>query len=173
MQRIVQDVFGQYGVSVRVCFKFSKKPVYTLPSKACREISETYRLLEEFRRMTSIDILVVDDEPHIRRTLSYLLTKSGYTVETAQDGVEAIEKAQMLTPKLMFLDIMMPKKDGYEVCQLLKSDESLRSIYIILLTAKGQSIDSDYGLKQGANEFLTKPYSPLDILSRAKQICQH
>ena len=122
--------------------------------------------------MEGIDILVVDDEPHIRRTLSYLLTKSGYTVETAQDGVEAIEKAQVFTPKLMFLDIMMPKKDGYEVCQFLKSDESLKEIYIVLLTAKGQSIDLDYGLEQGANEFLTKPYSPLDILSCAKRICR-
>lgn len=122
--------------------------------------------------MTPVDILVVDDEPHIRRTLSYLLTKSGYTVETAQDGVDAIEKAQALIPKLIFLDIMMPKKDGYEVCQSLKSDESLKDIYIILLTAKGQSVDADKGLKQGADEFLTKPYSPLDILSRVKQICK-
>jgi CheY-like chemotaxis protein len=123
--------------------------------------------------MMPIDVLVVDDEPHIRRTLSYLLTKSGYTVETAQDGVEAIEKARTLTPTLIFMDIMMPKKDGYEVCQWLKSDESLKDIYVVLLTAKGQSIDSDYGLRQGANEFLTKPYSPLDILSCAKRICHH
>jgi two-component system alkaline phosphatase synthesis response regulator PhoP len=122
--------------------------------------------------MASVDILVVDDEAHIRRTLSYLLTKSGYVVETAQDGVEGIEKAQKLTPRLIFLDIMMPRKDGYEVCQFLKSNEALKDTYIVLLTAKGQSIDFDYGLKLGANECLTKPYSPTDILSRAERICK-
>ena len=116
------------------------------------------------------DILVVDDEPHIRRTLSYLLTRSGYTVEMAQDGEEGIEKAQTLMPKLMFLDIMMPKKDGYEVCRVLRSTETLKDIHIVLLTAKGQSIDSDYGLEMGADQYLTKPYSPSDILSCAKEV---
>lgn len=121
--------------------------------------------------METIDILIVDDEPHIRRTLHYLLTKSNYTVETARDGVEATEKATILTPKLIFLDIMMPKKDGYEVCQFLRSTEALKDTYVVMLTAKGQSVDCDYGLAQGANEFLTKPYSPTDILSRAKLVC--
>jgi two-component system, OmpR family, alkaline phosphatase synthesis response regulator PhoP len=124
-------------------------------------------------KMTSVEVLVVDDEAYIRRTLSYLLRKSGYDVETAQDGAEAIEKARALTPKLIFLDIMMPKKDGYKVCQDLRSDESLKETYVVLLSAKGQSIDYEHGLKQGADEFLTKPYSPWDILSRAKKICEH
>ena len=122
--------------------------------------------------MASVDVLVVDDEAHIRRTLSYLLTKSGYTVETAQDGVEGIEKAQALMPKLIFLDIMMPRKDGYEVCRFLKSTEKLKHSYVVLLTAKGQSIDSDHGLQLGADEFITKPYSPGDILSHAERICR-
>lgn len=123
--------------------------------------------------MSAVDILVVDDEAHIRRTLSYLLTKSGYAVETAQDGVEAIEKAQELVPRLIILDIMMPRKNGYEACQILKSTDTLKDAYIVLLTAKGQSIDFEYGFKQGANKVLRKPYSPMDILTVAKeQICK-
>ncbi|MCZ6680628.1 MAG: response regulator [Candidatus Poribacteria bacterium] len=122
--------------------------------------------------MAPIDILIVDDEPHIRRTLAFLLKKSGYNVETAEDGAEGIEKAQALTPKLIFLDIMMPKKDGYEVCQSLRSTETLKEAYIVLLTAKGQTLDVEHGLAQGANECLTKPYRPMDILSRAKQVFQ-
>ena len=123
--------------------------------------------------MAPIDVLVVDDELHIRKPLAYLLKKSGYTVETAQDGVEAIEKAETLTPKLIFLDIMMPKKDGYEVCQHLKSDQGLPDTHIVLLTAKGQTTDHEYGLKQGADETMGKPYSPSDILSRAEKFCRN
>ncbi len=123
--------------------------------------------------MASIEVLVVDDEVIVRRPLSYLLKKSGYTVETAEDGDEAIEKAQMLTPKLIFLDIMMPKKDGYEVCRVLKFELSLKDIYVVLLTAKGQATDYEQGYEKGADEILTKPYNPLDILSRARQICKH
>lgn len=123
--------------------------------------------------MASIEVLVVDDEVIVRRPLSYLLKKSGYTVETAEDGDEAIEKAQMLTPKLIFLDIMMPKKDGYEVCRVLKFELSLKDTYVVLLTAKGQATDYEHGYEKGADEILTKPYNPLDILSRARQICKH
>ena len=122
--------------------------------------------------MAAVDILVVDDEAPIRRTLSYLLTKSGYSVETAQDGEEGIEKAKSLLPKLIFLDIMMPKKDGYEVCRFLKSDDLLKDTYVVLLTAKGQAMDSEFGRKQGADEVCTKPYTPMDILSCAERVCR-
>ena len=120
--------------------------------------------------MSEKKILVVDDEPHIIRSLTFVLKKEGYDVSSATNGEEAMAKARESKPSLMFLDVMMPKKNGYEVCQEVKSDPDLRDIYTIILTAKGQETDRQKGLSAGANEVITKPFSPVEVVQRLKEL---
>jgi CheY-like chemotaxis protein len=115
-------------------------------------------------------ILVVDDEPNVIRTLTFVLKKEGYDVSSATNGEEAIARVRESKPSLMFLDVMMPKKNGYQVCQELKSDPSLKDIHIIMLSAKGQDADKEEALNLGADEFMTKPFSPLGIIGRVKEL---
>jgi DNA-binding response OmpR family regulator len=115
-------------------------------------------------------ILVVDDEPNVVRTLTYVLKKEGYDVASAVNGEEALVKAREFKPSLMFLDVMMPKKNGYEVCRELKSDASTHDIFIIILSAKGQDADKEKALLMGANEFMAKPFSPIAVIARVKEL---
>src|SRR5438477_71599 len=108
-------------------------------------------------------ILLVDDEPYILRSLSYLLTREGYAVETASNGEEGLERLRMVHPPLVFLDIMMPRMNGYEVCEQIKQDPALASTYVIMLSAKGQQVDRERGLLGGADEYMTKPFSPREV----------
>lgn len=117
-------------------------------------------------------ILVVDDEPHLVRSLSFILAKEGFEVSTAGDGEEALLKIANNKPDLMFLDIMMPKKNGYEVCEAIRRIPELNSLYIIMLSAKGWDIDRAKATDVGANEFMSKPFSPLEIVSRVKKALQ-
>lgn len=111
-------------------------------------------------------ILVVDDEPYILRSLSYLLTREGYDVVTASNGEEGLARVRELRPSLVFLDIMMPRMNGYEVCEQIKQDPDLVDVYVIMLSAKGQQIDRERGLLGGADEYMTKPFSPREIAQR-------
>lgn len=115
-------------------------------------------------------ILVVDDEPHVIRTLTFVLRKEGYEVSSAENGEEAMAKVRESKPNLMFLDVMMPRKNGYEVCQELKSNSSLSDIHIIMLTAKGQEVDREKGLNLGADEFMTKPFSLTGVVEKVKEL---
>ena len=115
-------------------------------------------------------ILLVDDEPYILRSLSYLLTREGYAVETASNGEEGLERLRMVHPPLVFLDIMMPRMNGYEVCEQIKQDPALAATYVIMLSAKGQQIDRERGLLGGADEYMTKPFSPREVAQRVRTI---
>jgi len=115
-------------------------------------------------------ILVVDDEPHLVRSLTFILGKEGYEVHTAIDGEEAIKKVREHSPALLLLDLMMPRKNGYEVCQEIRSMENSNGIYVIVLSAKGSETDKEKALGFGANEFISKPFSPVEVVSRVKQI---
>src|SRR5438874_9194628 len=108
-------------------------------------------------------ILLVDDEPYILRSLSYLLTREGYAVETASNGEEGLERLRMVHPPLVFLDIMMPRMNGYEVCEQIKQDPELASTHVVMLSAKGQQIDRERGLQGGADDYMTKPFSPREV----------
>jgi DNA-binding response OmpR family regulator len=119
---------------------------------------------------TNRRILIADDEPYILRSLSFVLKKEGFEIETACDGEEALEKARQFRPKILFLDIMMPLEDGYEVCEKLKSAPDTNHIYVIMLTAKGQIIDKKRGLEVGTDEYITKPFSPREIVDKVKGI---
>lgn len=111
-------------------------------------------------------VLIVDDDPNLVRALTFVLRKEGYVTDTATDGEEAINKTRQHKPDLIFLDVMMPKKNGYEVCQELKNDPYLDDIYIIMLTAKGQDMDRRKARNCGADEFITKPFSPATIVNK-------
>ena len=115
-------------------------------------------------------ILLIDDEPFILRSLSYLLTREGYVVETASNGAEGLERARALRPPLVFLDVMMPKMNGYEVCEEIKQDPALAGAYVIMLSAKGQQIDRERGLLGGADEYMTKPFSPREVAERVRTV---
>jgi DNA-binding response OmpR family regulator len=115
-------------------------------------------------------ILVVDDEPNVITSLTFVLKKEGYDVSSAVNGEDALAKIQQSKPNLMFLDVMMPKKNGYEVCQEVKANSSLSDIHIIMLTAKGQEADREKGLNAGADEFMTKPFSPMVVVEKVKEL---
>ena len=111
-------------------------------------------------------ILIIDDEPFILRSLSYLLAREGYRVETASNGEEGLEQVRRLQPPLVFLDIMMPRMNGFEVCEQIRQDPVLAGTYVIMLSAKGQQIDRERGLLGGADEYMTKPFSPREVAQR-------
>ena len=115
-------------------------------------------------------ILVVDDEPFILRSLTFVLRKQGLDVIEARDGVEAMAKIRDHRPELVFLDVMMPRKNGYEVCSEVKGDPDLMDTHIVMLTAKGQESDREKGLSIGADEYMTKPFSPSKITERVREI---
>lgn len=113
-------------------------------------------------------ILIVDDEPSIITLLSFNIEKAGFQVDTAQDGVEAINKAETNRYELIILDIMLPKMDGIEVCTYLRQNNV--DTPILMLTAKGEENDKIVGLESGADDYLTKPFSPKEVIARIKAI---
>jgi two-component system alkaline phosphatase synthesis response regulator PhoP len=118
-------------------------------------------------------ILVVDDEPSIVRPLVFILKREGYEVITASNGEEGLQMARTQKPDLIFLDVMMPKKNGYEVCKELKCDSDLKQIYVIILSARGVEPDEDEKKWINANEYMSKPFSPIRILEHVKTILSH
>lgn len=120
--------------------------------------------------MTVRTILVVDDEPFICRSLTFVLRKENYRVLEARNGEEALAVIREQRPDLVFLDVMMPKINGFEVTEQVRADPELAGVKIILLTAKGQESDREVGKLAGANDYMTKPFSPTKILDRARQI---
>lgn len=121
-------------------------------------------------------ILIVDDEVHIRmlleQTLEELEEDCGVEILSAQNGEEGLELIRAEKPDVVFLDIMMPKLNGYEVCQRVKDDASIPDIGIVLLTAKGQEVDRKQGLELGASRYMTKPFDPDEVLKVAKELLQ-
>jgi DNA-binding response OmpR family regulator len=115
-------------------------------------------------------VLIVDDDAFIRRPLEYILREEGFAPLTAVDGDDCLDKIADERPDLIILDVMMPGRDGFEVCRILKQDPDLTDIPIILLSARGRGHDKQKGLSLGAAEFMTKPYSPSDLLRRVREL---
>ncbi len=115
-------------------------------------------------------ILIVDDEPNIVMSLEFLLKKEGFVIETAGDGDAALEKVRSFLPDLILLDVMMPKKSGFEVCEVLRSDSALNHIRIIMLTAKGRETEQAKGLALGANAYMLKPFSTKDLVAKIREL---
>lgn len=113
-------------------------------------------------------ILAVDDEPNILLSLEYILEQEGYDIHVARDGDEALELAQEIHPDLILLDVAMPRRDGYEVCRLLRERPDLAAIKVVMLTAKGQPLEKKKGLEVGADVYVTKPFSVEDLLDKIR-----
>jgi len=115
-------------------------------------------------------VLVVDDEPFILRSLSFVLRKGKMDVVEARNGEEALGMIREHHPRLVFLDVMMPKMNGYDVVRAVRAEEKFSDVHLVLLTAKGQEADRAVGMEAGANDYLTKPFSPARILQLAKEV---
>jgi DNA-binding response OmpR family regulator len=117
-------------------------------------------------------ILVVDDEPDVVRLIEFNLKAAGYDVITAEDGAEALQRARSASPDLMVLDLMLPEVEGIEVCKLLRRDPATAKVPIIILTAKAAEVDRILGLELGADDYVTKPFSPRELVLRVKKLLQ-
>lgn len=115
-------------------------------------------------------ILSVEDEPAIQQTLKLRLEAAGYEVICAADGAEGLEIARNEKPDLIILDLMLPKRDGYSVCRLLKFDQRYRHIPILMLTARGLQKDRETGGRMGADAYLTKPYDSAQLLATIQNL---
>jgi DNA-binding response OmpR family regulator len=115
-------------------------------------------------------ILVVDDEPDALELIKFNLKAAGYDVVTADNGDEALKKARSLLPALIILDVMLPEVDGLEVCKILRRDQRVSATPIIMLTAKAAEIDRVLGLELGADDYVTKPFSPRELVLRVKRL---
>jgi DNA-binding response OmpR family regulator len=115
-------------------------------------------------------ILIVDDEPNIVISLEYLMQREGFDVSVARDGVQAIAAIERNPPDLVLLDVMMPGKTGFEVCQHVRAIDRLRNMVIVMLTAKGRETDVAKGLALGANAYVTKPFSTRELVAQVRTL---
>lgn len=118
-------------------------------------------------------LLIADDEPAVRDLVHVTLEGDDYEILEAADGVEALEVARGEAPRLVLLDIMMPRLDGLEVCRQLKADPDTSDIVVVMLTAQAQERDRDQGLAAGADDYFTKPFSPLALLTMVERVRHH
>lgn len=117
-------------------------------------------------------VLVVDDQPHIVRLIQVNLEKEGFQVLTAADGIEGMQKVRDAVPDLVILDVIMPRKDGFEVLREIKTDDGLAHIPVLMLTVKTHNSDIVEGLKEGAELYLPKPFHPKELVSLVKRVLE-
>lgn len=115
-------------------------------------------------------VLVVDDEDSITLSLRHLMKREGYTVAVARDGEEALAAIAEACPDLVLLDIMIPKRDGYDVCQTIRANPDWASIKIVMVSAKGRDIEVEKGLALGADAYVTKPFSTRELASMVREL---
>ena len=111
-------------------------------------------------------VLIADDEPNIVTSLEYLMQKSGYEVKIARNGDEALALVESFLPDVVLLDVMMPRKSGYEVCQQIRERADWQHIKIVMLSAKGRDAEVNKGLSLGADSYVTKPFSNQELIAR-------
>ncbi len=117
----------------------------------------------------SRSVLVVDDEPNIVISLEFIMKQAGFEVRVARDGDEALGAIEASPPDLVLLDVMMPNRDGYDVCQTIRANSAWKGIHIIMLTAKGRDIEREKGMALGADDYITKPFSTREVIARVEQ----
>jgi len=118
-------------------------------------------------------ILIADDEPNIQISLEFLMKREGYQVLLARDGAEALVLIARERPDLVLLDVMMPGKSGFDVCQAVRADDALSGVKIVLLTAKGRDTDIAKGMALGATDYMTKPFSTKELAARVRSLLEH
>ena len=114
-------------------------------------------------------ILIVDDAPNIVLSLEFLMKQEGYEVFAVDNGEEALDFLSRKKPDLILLDVMMPRKDGYEVCQAIRTNDTMQDVRIIMLTAKGRDVEREKGLALGADDYITKPFSTREVVEKVKK----
>ena len=117
-------------------------------------------------------ILIADDEPNILISLEYLLKREGYEVSLARDGDEALAAILAQRPALVLLDVMMPKRSGFEVCQELRANEAIKDTLVLMLSAKGRETDVAKGLGSGADAYMTKPFSTKELVAKVREMLE-
>jgi two-component system, OmpR family, alkaline phosphatase synthesis response regulator PhoP len=115
-------------------------------------------------------VLVVEDEPNILDSLSFLMKQAGFDVRLARDGDAAIRMIESAAPDLVLLDIMLPRRDGFDVCRAIRANPDWKEVRIVMLTAKGREPDRRKGMQLGADDYITKPFSNRDIVERVHRI---
>lgn len=115
-------------------------------------------------------ILIADDEPNILISLEYLMKREGYEVLLARDGQEALDLLRAHAPRLLLLDVMMPRKSGFEVCQELRADDAVKDTLVLMLTAKGRDTDLAKGMGVGADAYMTKPFSTKELVRKVAEM---
>jgi DNA-binding response OmpR family regulator len=118
------------------------------------------------------EILIVDDEPSIVVPIQFLMEQQGYSVLVAENGEDALDIIYKYKPDLILLDIMLPRIDGYEVCEIVRLDPRYRDIKIIFITAKGREVEIAKGLALGADAYITKPFSNTELVSQVKELLE-
>lgn len=119
---------------------------------------------------TTKRVLIADDEPSIVASLDFLMRKAGFETRTAGDGEETLLLLGTFRPHLVLLDVMLPRRNGYELCRQIRADEALAGTRVLMLTAKGGAHDVERGLSAGADDYLTKPFSTQDLVSRVQAL---
>ena len=114
-------------------------------------------------------VLVVDDEPNIVLSLEFLIEQAGYEVRVARDGDAALRAIEESMPDLVLLDVMIPKRDGYDVCRTIRANPEWDGIRIIMLTAKGRDVEREKGIALGADDYITKPFSTRQVIERVNR----
>ncbi len=115
-------------------------------------------------------VLLVDDEPNIVLSLEFLMRQAGYAVRVARDGDAALKAIEEAAPELVLLDVMMPKRDGFDVCQTIRANPAWKNVRIVLLTAKGRDIEREKGMALGADDYITKPFSTREVMQKLRQM---
>jgi len=117
-------------------------------------------------------ILIADDEPSIVVSLEFLLGREGFEIAVARDGEEALSQASAFRPNAILLDVMMPKKSGFEVCEALRANPEMTGLVIVMLTAKGRDAEVARGLAIGADAYITKPFANKELLARLRELLE-
>jgi len=115
-------------------------------------------------------ILIADDEPNIVASLEFLMRRCDYEVRVAKDGDEALQLAETFRPDLVLLDVMMPRRSGFEVCRLLRENPALRAMRIVMLSARGRDVEVGKGLALGADAYVTKPFSTKELVAKVREL---
>ncbi len=115
-------------------------------------------------------ILVVDDEPNIVLSLEFLMTQAGYEVNTAGDGEVALQSIEASPPDLVLLDVNIPKRNGYEVCETIRSNPIWEHVKVVMITAKGRDVEREKGLALGADDYIVKPFSTHEVVAKVAEV---
>jgi DNA-binding response OmpR family regulator len=118
----------------------------------------------------AIDILIAEDEPSILESLDFILRRAGWTISAVTDGEAALEAVRRLRPRVLVLDVMLPKRSGFEVLKQIRADPELHALRVLILTAKGQQQDRRIAEEFGADVFVTKPYANAEVVSAVRQL---